>query len=153
MKLLIALLTLSISFGNIHVAAKADIAAIYKCMAREGSLAPGVPNKLLTSADFERAARSELTSARSEEACDKKTGDRNGDRRYFIEEANSYAIAAEYYRCAGDTLLAADSERKTRSLLDAAEPPHSATETRNFKLILQMSEPAPSGRCWVNRSK
>lgn len=52
-----------------------------------------------------------------------------------------------------DTLLAADSERKTRTLLDAAEPPHSATETRNLKIILEMSGPAPSGRCWVNQSK
>jgi hypothetical protein len=150
MKLLATLTAISIFLCSMCVAANADLAPYYQCLLGKtavGSSADVTVPLGKTPVDYKGAARAEVTIVEVEVACDKKFGDPGGVRQHATDQAFGYAMAANYYRCARDTLLASELERKTRVALKAIEPPRTDKEAQEFRNDLAIAAPAPNSKC------
>jgi hypothetical protein len=145
MKLLAMLFAAGLFVGNVRVAAIADLGPFYQCEGRGWTAAGSRADVNIPFSkkpvDYEGAARAEVTIVEVEDAC---------ARKY---QASGYSMAADFYRCAGRTSLAAEFERKTGIAVAAAGPPQNDREVEDFKNYLAESRPAPDGRCWMKQAK
>jgi hypothetical protein len=157
MKLLAMLFAAGLFVGNVRVAAIADLGPFYQCEGRGWTAAGSRADVNIPFSkkpvDYEGAARAEVTIVEVEDACDRKYGDPGGARHRATDQASGYSMAADFYRCAGRTSLAAEFERKTGIAVAAAGPPQNDREVEDFKNYLAESRPAPDGRCWMKQAK